>query len=239
MKSFTTKWMLAAAACAIAAGSAVAQGNNSYANMLDTIRTSNQALFRDMNAINQRNSDLARMVNGSGRTSSPAPEVATAPPPVYLLPQYPITATDFRSLPGRLMPDRLANGIAGVTFLQRLAIRGSYYRFLTDFEAENRRNNIAAAMAFAARLSLRAVYGRELSPVEVDQMAATFNNALATNPQFNAMAPQQKQGLYESLIITGGTVAVLQMQGIQQNDFVMQTQAKELGQMVLRQWLGI
>jgi hypothetical protein len=53
------------------------------------------------------------------------------------------------------------------------------------------------------------------------------------------MAPQQKQALYESLVLTGGTIDVLQAQGIQQNNVAMRGQAKELGQMVLKQWLNV
>ena len=239
MKNLTVKWMLAAAVCALAAGSATAQGNNSYANMLNTISTSNQTWFRQLNSYNAQFGSAARSAAVSGLPPSPDAAAAAAPPPIPMLPQYPITATDFRSLPVRLMPDQLASAMPGVSFRQKLALRGAYYQFLADFEIVNRRNNMAAALAYAVRLSLRAVYGKELSQAELDQMAWNFNSVLATNPQFNTMAPQQKQSLYESLIITAGTVAVLHMQGIQQNDFVMQGQARELGQMVLRQWLGI
>jgi len=239
MKHVSAKWKVAAAVSALVAGSAAAQGNNSYANMLSTIQSQNQTWFNQLNSYNRQFGNAARGAIESGRPSTPQAGAAAVPAPALALPHYPITATDFRSFPGRLMPDQIASAMAGVTFEQRLAIRASYYRFLDDFERVNRRNNIAAALAYAIRLSLRAVYGKELSQAELDQMAWNFNSVLATNPQFNAMAPQQKQLLYESLIITGATVATLQMQGIQQNDFVMQGKARELGQLVLTQWLNI
>ena len=240
MKDFAMKWMLAAVICAMVAGSAAAQGNNSYANMLSTIQSQNQTWYNQLNSYNRQFGNAARSAIQPGPPSSPQPGAAAGPlPSTPTLPQYPIAATDFPPFPGRLMPDQLVSATPGVTFEQKLALRGSYYQFLEDFEKVNRKNNMAAALAYAVRLSLRAVYGRDLSQAELNQMAWNFNSVLATNPQFAAMAPQQKQALYESLIITGGTIAVLQTQGIQQHDFGMQGQAKALGQMVLRQWLSI
>jgi hypothetical protein len=137
------------------------------------------------------------------------------------------------------MPDQIAKSMSGVTLQQRQAMRTSYNEILAGFESEARKNNIAIAITFACRMSLRALNGSEMSPAEFERMAMNFNNALAANPYFLAMTPAQKQVLYESLIITGGTVGVLQMDGIRQNDSAMQWQAKELGQMVLHQWLAM
>lgn len=53
------------------------------------------------------------------------------------------------------------------------------------------------------------------------------------------MPPNQKQVLYESLIITGGSIGWLQTEGPQQNNLVVQLQASELGQGVLKQWLNM
>jgi hypothetical protein len=155
------------------------------------------------------------------------------------LPQYPITATDFYSLPGRVMPDHLANEQAASTPEQKTVMRVMYSQLLDDFEKANRKNNMAAALTFAVRASLRAVYGKQLSQAEINQLGWNFNSVLAANPQFITMPPKEKQVLYESLIITGGTIAVLETDGVQQNNLVMQEQAKELGQGVLKQWLNI
>ena len=46
-------------------------------------------------------------------------------------------------------------------------------------------------------------------------------------------------GCGESLIITGGTITVLQTEGVQQNNLAMTVQATELGQSVLKQWLNM
>ena len=62
---------------------------------------------------------------------------------------------------------------------------------------------------------------------------------LAANPQFLVMPPNQKQLLYESLIITGGSIGWLQTEGLQQNNLAMQLQARQLGQGVLKQWLNM
>jgi len=78
-----------------------------------------------------------------------------------------------------------------------------------------------------------------LSQAEIDQLGWNFNSVLAANPQFIVMPPNEKQVLYESLIITGGTIVVLRTEGMQQNNPVMQVQARELGQAVLKQWLNM
>jgi uncharacterized protein DUF6683 len=156
-------------------------------------------------------------------------------PPSSSTPQYPITATDFRSLPYRLLPDQLVNEMTGVTLQQRQATRALYYQFLADFENNTRKNNVATALAFALTLSLRAAQGRALSQAEVNQLAADLNDRLAIAPEFMAMTAKEKQTLYERLIITGGSIVALQTQGIQQNNVLMQLQAKQLAQSVLGQ----
>jgi uncharacterized protein DUF6683 len=210
---------------------------NSYTHMLNTIQTQNQSWYNQLNSYNRQFGGAARsaMQPGQAQPGAAAGQRQFAPG----LPQYPITATDFYALPVRVMPDYLANGQAALTPEQKAVLRFTYATFIDDFEKQNRRNNMAAALTFAVRASLLAVYGRQLSQAEIDQLGWNFNSVLAGTPQFIVMTPNQKQILYESLIITGGTIVELQTEGLQQNNFAMQVQAKELGQAVLKQWLNM
>ena len=222
--------LLAAVAFLGVASSAAAQ-TNSYSHMLTTIYNQNQSWYNQLNSYNQQFGSAARSAvqPGQAQPRAPAPGLA----------QYPITATDFYALPGRVMPDYIANGQAAWTPEQKMAMRSLYFQLLDDFERQNRRNNMAAALTYVVRASLLAVYGRQLSQAEIDQLGWNFNSVLAANPQFIVMPPNQKQVLYESLIITGGSIVVLQTQGVQQNNLAMQVEAKQLGQAVLKQWLNM
>jgi hypothetical protein len=222
--------------CGPAAGGAAAQ-TNSYANMLNTIQTQNQSWYNQLNAYNRQFGGAARSAVQPGQAQPGT--AARQPQPAPGLPQYPITATDFYSRPVRVMPDYLANEQVALTLEQKAALRFTYIKLLDDFETLNRKNNVAAALTYVVRASLLAVYGRQLSQAEINQLGWNFNSVLAANPQFIVMPPNEKQVLYESLIITGGTIVVLQTEGAQQNNPVMQVQARELGQAVLKQWLNM
>ena len=236
MKNFSMKWLLVAVICAPAAGGASAQ-TNSYTNMLNTIQMQNQSWYNQLNSYNQQFGGAARSAVQPGQAQ---PGVAAGQQQIApRLPQYPITATDFYSLRVRVMPDHLANEQAALTPEQKTVMRVMYSQLLDDFEKLNRKNNMAAALTFAVRASLLAVYGKQLSQAEIDQLGWNFNSVLAANPQFITMPPKEKQVLYESLIIMGGTITVLQTEGLQQNNLVMQVQATELGQAILKQWLDM
>lgn len=223
--------MLVAVFFALDAGSAAAQ-TNSYTNMLNTIQIQNQSWYNQLNSYNRQFGSAAHGAMQPGAA-------AGAQQPAPALPQYPITATDFNSVPVRLVPEKLANGVPDATPEKKLAMQVKYYEFLDDFEKVNRKNNMAAALTYAVRASLRSVYGKELTQAEINQMGWNFNSVLAMNPQFNVMPPQEKQALYENLIITGGTIVFLQAKGVQENNPAMQGEAKQLGQMLLKQWLNI
>jgi hypothetical protein len=236
MKNFSMKWLLVAVICAPVAGGAAAQ-TNSYTNMLNTIQMQNQSWYNQLNSYHQQFGGAVRSAvqPGQAQPGAAAGQQQLAPG----FPQYPITATDFYSLPVRVMPDQLVNEQAALTPEQKTVMRVMYFQLLDDFEKLNRKNNMAAALTFAVRASLLAVYGKQLSQAEIDQLGWNFNSVLAATPQFITMSPQEKQVLYESLIIMGGTITVLQTEGMQQNNLVMQVQATELGQAVLKQWLNM
>jgi len=208
--------------------------NNSFSRVMDMTRTWNQNLW-DAQKNLQRVTDQTA-AKGSANNRSSSASTSTPPPPSR---QFPITATDFSPLATRLVPQELANAMPGLTPEQKGGLRDLYLHFLTEFEKEARKNNIANSFAFLLGVSMQVAGGREVNEAEADRLIAFFNNTLPNIPQFNALAPQQKQILYESLIITGGTIGWLYGTGVQQNNPAMQQQAKQLAQVVLRQLTGM
>lgn len=236
MTSLAMRCMLATVVCAMAGG--VAAQTTSYTNMLNTIQMQNQSWNTQLNAYNRQFGSAAHSAMQSGLPSSPQGGAAGARQPAAL-PQYPITATDFYSQPGRIMPEKLANGAPNLTPEQRQAVTAEYYEFLSDFEKNNRKNNMAAALTYAVRASLFSVYGKELTQPEINQMGWNFNSVLAMTPEFIVMPPAQKQVMYENLILTGATIVFLQNKAAEEHNVVMQGQAKQLAQSLLKQWLNI
>src|SRR5262249_28000827 len=87
--------------------------NNSFSAMLDMTRTWNQNLWNAQKAVQQVDDATARIANASPSSSSTPSSVVPSTPPALLMappvmasPQYPMTATDFQPLRGRLLPDQ-------------------------------------------------------------------------------------------------------------------------------------
>lgn len=167
----------------------------------------------------------------------PPPSQAPAAAP-RALPQYPITATDFKPVGGRLMPDEISRASQG-TAEQKEALRSLSNHLLDDFENEGRRNNVANSFAWLTGVSMQIMLRRELSEAEVDQLIVGFNNSLGPNPQFAAMPARDKQILYETASIAGGMISFLDAQGKQNNDAKMQSDARTMARAVLVSMFGI
>jgi len=152
--------------------------------------------------------------------------------------KYDISATDFLPVSGPIMPDQLANSATGVDPQTRETMRKLYLQALNSFEAEARKNNMANAFAFATAIALQIKTGKNLTETQADQLVIYFNNVLGGTPAFYTTGPRQQQLLYESLIITGNLIALLDSQGKQTNNQQMRTQAKDMSQAVIKQFLG-
>ena len=153
--------------------------------------------------------------------------------------QYPITATDFRPLSPRMMPDQFANAATGVDQATRETMRTFFNQVLTAYESKARKNNFANAFAFVCSAALEVRNGRQPGNAEIGLMTLGFNNRLAASPAYYAFNPQQQQMLYESLIIIGGIVVFLDYQGKQTNNAQLRDQAREMSDAVLKAFLGI
>jgi uncharacterized protein DUF6683 len=178
-------------------------------------------------------SSLNRASSPSGHPAAAAPDRAVAPPR-----QYPITATDFRPVGGRIMPDEISRTSPGNTEEKEL-LRALGNQFLDLFEKEARPNNVAYSFAFLVAASLQVVTGRELSDVEEDQLVSGFNDSMANTPQFASMSARDKQTLTECGVITGSMIAFLNTQGGEQNDAKMQADARELAKSVIGYFFGV
>jgi uncharacterized protein DUF6683 len=222
--------------------------SSQLAKFYDMTRTWNSNLFDAMSryqATKDRLKELARANGGSSRATTPraTPQAYSSNNPAArsapAIRQYPITATDFKPIAARIVPDQFANSIPGLSLEQREALRALSNQFLTAFEGEARKNNIANAMALLIAMSLQVLTEKEVSDDESKQMIVALNNALGATPQFASMTPQDKQIVYESAIVMGGIIATLNIQGAQQNDLAMRSQAREISRAVVKNLLGI
>jgi hypothetical protein len=220
-------------------GSTAAQYGDSYSRMLDMTRTWNQNLWDDQKRLNDITNRVAETRSSTGRSAVPPGYVPAPASPGPVARQYPITATDFPPPGAYMLPDQLADGIPGLSAQDREGSRKLFRSILTSFENGARKNNMANALAFITAISLQMVNGKQLTRPQENVLIAYFNNGLANTPQYNAFSPQQKQALYECLVITGGVIAFLQAKGAELHNPQMQAQSLGLSKAVLKHFLGI
>jgi hypothetical protein len=172
-------------------------------------------------------------------TQGTQPQSRAQPAPVMMQPpQYPITATDYRPIGGRILPDIVAASAQGDANTKD-AVRALANQFLDAFEKEGRRNNVANGFGFLSSISIQVVTGRELKDFEEQQLIAGFNNTLALTPQFAGMSARDKQVMTEASIISGGFIAFLHVQGQQSKDSQMQADAQQLARAAIAYFFGV
>jgi hypothetical protein len=176
---------------------------------------------------------------GSAGTTTPAKSSSIPAGSAPEIRQYPITATDFKPVGARILPNQIADSTPGLSSEQREGLRTLSNHYLKAFEAEARKNNIANAMAFLLAVSLQVLTGKEASDAEGEQLIEAFNNTMGATREFASITARDKQFLYESAVITGGMIALLNSQGVEQKDPAMQSEAKELSRAVVKHFLGI
>lgn len=217
-------------------GSALAQGN-SYTRMLSTTMSATDSLFRAQTAVIQQRKSMAIAAGVWPAGTSPSPAAAQTPQPMPA--QFPITVTDFKPVSPRIMADHLAKTALNMDPEAREAMRKLFDQALTTFEAEARKNNMANAFAFLTAAALQVKTGKVPTDTQTDFLIAYFNNVLGSSREYFTYEPMRLQVLYESLIITGTMIALLDSQGKQTKDLKMQGQAADMSRMVLKQFLGI
>lgn len=153
--------------------------------------------------------------------------------------QFPITVTDFTPLSSPIMPDQLANSAAGIDPQTRETMRRLFQQALVSYEGGARKDNLANAFAFVTAIALQTRTGQRLNNTQADQLVIYFNNILGGSPAYATYNPRQLQMLYESLIITGNIIALLDDQATKTMNPQLRTQASEMSRIVIKQFLGI
>jgi hypothetical protein len=151
---------------------------------------------------------------------------------------FPITATDFQGVGGRILPDEIGRSAAG-TPEQRQGLRYISNQYLDQFEKEGRPNNMANAFAFVIEASLQIATGKSTSDEEEKLLIDALNNSIAPTPQFASMSPRDKQVLYESAIVTAGLMLFLDQQGKQSGNADMQRQARDTAKNVIASFFHV
>lgn len=236
--SVLTTTTIALVILAICGGSsrALAQGD-SYTRMLSTTMSTTNSLFAAQTAVIQQRKSMAVAAGVWPAGTGPS---TVAPQRQPMRPQYPITSTDFKpSSVTHIMPDQLANAATGVDQQTRETMRKLFEQALATFEAGARKNNLANAFAFFTAIALEVKTGKEPTDAQTEFLIAYFNEILAGSPQYRAYSPQQLQTLYESLVISGNVLALIDAQGKQTNDPQLRAQAAAMSRTVIRQFLGI
>lgn len=174
-----------------------------------------------------------------GQPTAPAYSPAQAPGYVPPAPRkYPITATDFRPVSGRILPDEISRTSQGTAEEKRLLMNLGN-QSLDALEKEGRKNNVANSFALLTSVSMQIILGRELTDIEEQQLISGFNTALASSPQFGSMPARDKQVVYETAAIAGGMMAFLHAQGKEHGDAKMQADAHAMARALLVSLFGI
>ena len=160
------------------------------------------------------------------------------PPPPPAPRRYPITATDYKPIGHRILPDALAARSPGDAKAKE-AMRSLTNQFLDWSERDARKNNVANGFGFLAILSLQVAIGRELKDSEEQQIIANLNNTLAAAPQFSRMSARDKQVATEASVISGGFIAWLNAQGQQNNDAKLKADARQMADAAVAYFFGV
>jgi hypothetical protein len=171
-------------------------------------------------------------IMGGERSASAYPQAPTYSSPAPR--QYPITATDFQPVGGRILPNQIGSSPQEKEFMRMLSNQS-----LDMLEIEGRKNNVAYAFALLASISMQIVLARPMTNAENKQLVSGFNNALAADAQFASMSARDKQLLYEAATIAGGFMGFLHVQGKQQNDAKAQADIRAAAKNVLAALLGV
>ena len=160
------------------------------------------------------------------------------PPPASRPREYPITATDYRPIGARLLPDAVAASAPGDA-KTRAALRSLTTQFLNEFEKVGRKNNVANGFGYLAIISVQVATGRELKGIEQQQIIASLNNTFAAAPQFSSTSARDKQLATEAAVISGGLIGLLEAQGQQTNDARMKADARQLANAAVAYFFGV
>ncbi len=189
------------------------------------------------------NRAFQRMVEGgsssSGTAGSGTVAVATPAAPA------PLSASAFRPVAPQLMPRQLAAdpAFSPVERQEVEQLYGTLLSFYHDWlveEGEQRlHHNVAGAMTY---LLLSSHYvlndGEEISESDRTAILHNFNDALASDAQFQRLSAQGRQELYETLVISAVLPLALYIEGYDLGDDDLVAQAQQMAADTLIAILG-
>jgi hypothetical protein len=173
---------------------------------------------------------LAKQKPAAGGT---VPSGQTPATPAPAGPRHELTDSSFTPLGGRLMPDKLAQDMAGVDAAQKQQMAALFRQALASYEEQAPKNNVAFAMGFLIGTSLQILSGTEVPDKDFEELVLGLNDALVETPKFQQMDATGRQRLYEVTVITGGLISATWQSGVDEKDPAMQAQAKVLARSVL------
>ena len=216
----------------LAAGDAAAQWVNPYNESMWNNPMSATCDVMITNAIQKKMLERAIARKQAGQASGQTADKA-APETAAPAPKHELSASTFTPVGGRLMPDKIADGAAGVDAAQKQQLGQVFRQTLTTYEAQLPKNNVAVAMGFLIVASLQVFSGKEVEDKDFEQLVRDLNDTLAETPKFRQMDARGKQTLYEVSVITGGIVAGLYNSGVEEKNAAAQQQAKDLAKSII------
>ncbi len=216
----------------LAAGEAAAQYTNPYNGTTWNNPVSAMCDVMITNSIQKKmlEKSLAQKRSGSAAVQ---PTGTAAPAAAPAAPKHELAASGFTPLGGRLMPDKIAAGVAGIEPAQQQQLAQAFRQTLATYEAQLPKDNVSFAIGFLIVASLQVFSGKEVSDSDYEQLVRDLNDILAETPRFQQMDAKGKQTLYEVSVITGGIVAGLYNTGVEEKDAAAQQQAKDLAKSIL------
>jgi hypothetical protein len=150
-------------------------------------------------------------------TGSPAPSanaggnsVASGTPAP---PRAPLSATDFRraangkDVVAQLISDAKLSASDGSAVAARLRAT------MAELGSAGRKDNVATAMTLLIGLSWTALERPGFDPKRADDLVPVVNDALAASPQFTSLGAQDRQTMYDSLLLTTAMLALVMQSG--------------------------
>lgn len=154
----------------------------------------------------------------------------------------PVTATHFTPSGQRLTRDDFVQSLAASPDQQaglRQILDGVFTAYETEAAKSNAANDVAAALTFYLTAEYSAFHdGRDVSEAASNALMGQLRTALNTDAM-RAAPNEEKQKLYEYLVLMGGFTATMQQLGTAQKDATMQKAARQLGASGLKALLHV
>lgn len=217
---------------------AVAQFTNMYTGGMWNNPTSSLADTAILNNV------FERMLTPDEASSSGATYDDLSASPVAAT--YDLSASAFSPIAASLIPQQWAvEQATNPTEQQELdqlysELLLSYSDLLVENGEERLQNNVAGAMVY---LMLTSSYvltdGEELSEAVQEELLQGFNVGLAESPEFQALSAEDKQALYETVVISGGLALSMYLQGYELGDAELVQQGQDMAQFILTDIVGL